>query len=360
MILGVVLCASAASAQRRRSAAPQRPQTPIRATRSDTTIKGTTLEVYQVYQPELKPIVKPETSPTLPPVAKEPTPQQYEVPQQTLNYSYSALPLRPLALGKDTAPRPAQNYALLGGGNLSTMLVEAGLGALHGRNWNASVWGHYISQEGNLENQLYRSFSLRSIGAYRTESHIVEAGLDGYRNVFGRYGYNHDALRYGLDDVRMPYSAVNLTLGLQNTQRGPWGINYHPRLTFGAFDARQGHETTLNIFAPATKQLDSSLSIGLAINGQFAGTTIGNRSGTNNIFQFMPALDYRSGGFSGHLGVSPTFSEGEQLLALPDIRLNYVLPDNKLKLIRHLARPTYSKHLTAAYPNKSVCDAGHL
>src|ERR1043165_9650279 len=82
-----------ASAQRRKPAPkpqPQVQQTQIK--RSDTTIKSTTLEVYQVFQPELKQMVKPELSPTLPPADKEPTPQQYEVPQQTLYYSYRSLP----------------------------------------------------------------------------------------------------------------------------------------------------------------------------------------------------------------------------------------------------------------------------
>lgn len=300
--------------------------------RSDTTIKGTTLEVYQVYQPELKPMVKPEFSPTLPPADKEPTPQQYEVPQQTLYYSYRSLPLRPLALGKDTGKLPPQRYVLLGGGNLSTMLAEAGLGNLSGDNWNASVQGRYIAQEGKLENQLYRSLSLKGSGTYNTGSHLLDAGLNVYRNVFGRYGYNHDAYSYKLDDVRMPYTGAYISFGARNTQPGPWDIAYHPQLSVGMYDARQGHETTIDVRLPATKQLDSSLSLMFAINGQFAWTTIGSDKGTNNILQFAPAVEYRSGDFSAHLGLYPTIGEGSPMQILPDIHASYRLLETKLTL----------------------------
>lgn len=338
LILGFTLCATATGAQRRTPPAPQ-PQSPVRATRTDTTIKGTTLDVYQVYQPELKPIVKPELSPTLPPVVKEPTPQQYDVPQQTLNYSYRSMPLRPLALGKDTGALPAQNYALLGGGNLSTILTELGLGSLHGANWNAAVQGRYLRQDGALEAQVYRSFFLRGTGSYKTETHLLDAGLNVSRNVFGRYGYDHDVLNYKLDDVRMVYSAADIMLGLQNRQPGIWGIEYHPTIGIGAFDATQGHETTLNISLPVRKQIDSSLSLQIALNAALAWTTIGNVSGSNNIVQFAPALHFRRGGFSAHVGIYPTlgrvspidsFRENPPVQLLPDIHAAYHLLDNKL------------------------------
>jgi hypothetical protein len=327
----LILCLSFraidADAQRHRSAQPQ-PQ----LKRSDTTIKGTTLEVYQVYQPELKPVVKPEFSPTLPPADKEPAPQQYEVPQQTLYYSYRSLPLRPLALGKDTGKLPPQNYALLGGGNLSTMLAEVGLGNLSGGNWNAALLGRYVSQEGKIENQLYRSFSVFGSGTYQTELHLLEGGLDVRRNVFGRYGYNHDAASYKLDDVRMPYNAANISFGVRNTQPGPWGIDYHPKIDIGIFDARQGHETTINLWLPAIKHLDASLSLLFAINGQFAWTTIGNDKGTNHILQFVPAIGFHSGDFSGHIGLYPTVGVGAPVQVLPDIQASYSLLAKKLSL----------------------------
>lgn len=325
----LALYALDASAQRRKPAPkpqPQAQQTQIK--RTDTTIKSTTLEVYQVFQPELKPIVKPDISPTLPPADKDPTPQQYEVPQQTLYYSYRSLPLRPLALGKDTGQLSPQNYALLGGGNLSTMIAEAGLGNLHGDDWKASIQGRYISQEGKVDNQVYRSVHVLAAGTYNTGDHLLDAGLKVYRNVYGRYGYDHDAFNYGSDEVRMPYFFAGVTLGARNTQPGPWGIDYHPQLSIGAFDAKQGHETTVDFSLPATKRFDSSLSFQLAINGQFdwmsAIASTGSNN-TNNVLQFAPALDFSNGLLHGHLGLSPTIGEGTGVLLLPDVTLAYKL-----------------------------------
>ncbi len=330
----MLLCAAGAypAFAQRRTPSAQPPQAPVRSTRNDTTIKGTTLEVYQVYQPELKPMVKPELSPTLPLVAKEPAPQQYEVPQQTLKYAYRSLPLRPLALGRDSVALPPQSYALLAGGNLSTMLAEAGLGGLHGRNWHAATQARYITQDGQLEHQLFRSFGLKGAGEYQTSSRILNAGLSVERSVFGRYGYDHDALHYTRDEVRMAYSAATLTVGAQNLRPGPWGITYHPQVSIGAFDARQGHEITAGVYLPATKYLDSSLSLQLAVNGQFAWTAVGNVQGTNHIFQIAPALNYLRNGFSAHLGISPTIGEGDALQFLPDIHVAYGGPNSNLSL----------------------------
>ncbi len=136
LLLMLALLSVPAQAQRRKARMKPRAAAPVaqtpQAPRNDTTIKSTTLEVYQVYQPEMKPLQKPGYSPSLPPTEKEPQPQHYEVPQQTLLYSYRALPLRPLALGKDSGALPPQRYVLLGGGNLATALAEAGFGGRGG------------------------------------------------------------------------------------------------------------------------------------------------------------------------------------------------------------------------------------
>ncbi len=301
--------------------------------RSDTTIKGTTLEVYQVYEPEMKPIQKPNYTAAPPPANREPVPQQYEVPQQTLLYSYPALPLRPLALGKDTGSLPPQNYVLLGGGNLSTILAEAGLGNLHGDNWKANVSARYLSQQGAQENQLFRDFFLSGDGTVQVGTNVVEAGLDVGRKVYGRYGYDHDVLRYDRDSVRMKYDHAGLSLGMYNTEPGPWGIAYHPTFQFMAWDGAQGHETDLNLYAPATKFLDSSFSLGLALNLRLAWNSLASLpdpAQSSHVFQLTPFADFHREGFSIHAAVSPTWSQGAELLWLPDIRLRYQFWNDRL------------------------------
>lgn len=331
-LLLLALLSVPAQAQRRKP----KPQHPApRAARADTTIKGTTLEVYQVYQPEMKPLQKPAYTPALPPADKEPAPQQYEVPQQTLLYSYRALPLRPLALGKDTGSLPPQHYLLLGGGNLSTILAEAGLGNLRGEDWKADVFARYLSQEGSLEHQIYRNFSLKGNAELDMGTHLLDADLDVGRRVFGRYGYDHDAVAYERDAVRMKYDAASLRLGLRNTLPGPWEIAYHPQLGITAWDGPQGHETDLNLYAPATRKLDSSFSIGLALNAQLAWQTLGASADvkqSSHVFQLTPSAGFQQGGFMAHAALSPTWSKDAGLLWLPDLRLGYRFWNERLSI----------------------------
>jgi hypothetical protein len=329
-IIGISLLALLtvpAQAQRRKARQQARPQRPApKAQRADTVIKGTTLEVYQVYQPEMKPVQKPAYTPAVPPADKEPVAQRYEVPQQTLLYSYRALPLRPLALGKDSGTLPPQSYALLGGGNLSTILAEAGLGNLRGDGWKADVFGRYLRQEGALDNQVYRNFSLKGNAELNTGTQLLDADAEVSRKVFGRYGYDHDLLRYDPDAVRMKYDEAGIRLGLRNTEPGPASISYHPVLGLRAWDGPQGHETDVDVLLPATKQLDSNLSLGLALNAQLAFQNWNaptQHSLHSNLLQLTPSLDFRRDGFSAHAGISPTLSEGDGLLWLPDVSLHY-------------------------------------
>lgn len=339
LLLMLALLSVPAQAQRRKTRMKPKAAAPVaqtpQAPRNDTTIKSTTLEVYQVYQPEMKPLQKPGYSASLPPTEKEPQPQHYEVPQQTLLYSYRALPLRPLALGKDTGKLPPQRYILLGGGNLSTALAEMGFGGLHVKHWTGNVLGRYLSQEGSTENQIFRSFLLKGDAAWNKDNHLLEAGLDLSRNVFGRYGYDHSVQRYSLDDVRMKYDAARLHLGFRNTEPGLWKLNYAPTLNLLVWDGRQGHETDLNFYTPVSYQFDTSFSLGLAVNAQLSWNCLAaslDKNQSSNLFQLLPFADYHEGNFEAHFAIAPTWSEGADLLWLPDAHLAYQLLNHRIKL----------------------------
>src|SRR5688500_3498821 len=85
----------------------------------DSVIKGATIEITQSYKPEVSHAPRPEPAPTMPPIDTSAPLLQYNVPQQTLFFSYGSLPLRPLALNILTADEQFANYVKLGGGNLS-------------------------------------------------------------------------------------------------------------------------------------------------------------------------------------------------------------------------------------------------
>ena len=84
-----------------------------RVSPSDTVLKGSTIEVIQSYKPEVKRAPKPEWVPQLPPADTTHPTLNLEVPQQTLYYTYSSQPLRPLALGKDVLQLTVNSFKLI-------------------------------------------------------------------------------------------------------------------------------------------------------------------------------------------------------------------------------------------------------
>ena len=325
LIIVLLFASASAEAQRRRSPEPKQP---VRMKRTDTSIRSATLEVYQQYEPELKPLTKVELAPTLPPPPAQRSAQQYDVPQQTLYYSYRALPLRPLALGTaDTAAAAPLNYVALAGGNLSTILGEIGIGSLRGRDWQTAIQARYITQEGNPEDQVFRSFRLRGDGTLRKYGHLLEGGLEVQRNVFGAYGYDHEVNKYDFSQVRRIYSGAAITLGAQNETPTWMGITYHPVLTYSYYTGTVlNNEQTLSLSLPVRKQIDSNFAAEIGINAWITSSKVYSDPWHNNIYQLTPRVSYSRDRISGHLGLYPTKASVYYLL--PDIEGRYRIGDN--------------------------------
>ena len=303
---------------------PAKPAAPV-SRGDDTTIKSTTLDVYQVYKPEIRQAPKPEFIPSLPPADTTPAPQQYDVPQQTLNYTYRSLPLRPLALGKDTTPLPYQNYIRLGGGNLSTIFGEAGIGGLHGRNWESAIFLHHISQEGDLAGQKFQQTGGDATATLHAGGHAWTAALDIDYLKSALYGYNHDTITRKPDDAfDIKYHLYSFTASVQNERPGIGGLDYHPVLTaFSYIDLLSFREEAIDLLVPVSKKwgkVTAGLGIHYIYNNQ-------EDDESNHIFQIMPSVSYADGGFSGHLGLSPTFGTANTYL-LPDITASFRLLHN--------------------------------
>lgn len=304
---------------------PQQPVT-VKRTGNDTTIRSTTLEVYQVYKPEIKPAPKQELTPTLPPAEVQRLPQQYEVPQQGLYYTYRSLPLKPLALGKDTTTPPAANYIKAGGGNLSSIYADVGIGELHGKDWDAAIHAHHISQSGDLEGQKCWHTGLNAAGTLHANDHLWTGGIDIDYRKYGLYGYSHDQYHYDEADLRRTYFGAGLKFGLQNERPGPWGLDYRPVVkaslyTSNAIDGEQ----TIDLDLPVSKKIDTGLILEMGIHGIFTHLKSGAFSEGNNIVQLTPGLTYQADRFTGHFGLSPTFGKYGTAYLLPDLTAAYMV-----------------------------------
>ena len=333
LLLAGLLFSMPATAQRRTHKEPKKPAQkeapkpqPITMKRSgdDTTIRSTTLEVYQVYKPEIKPTPKQEFTPTLPPADAQRVPQQYEVPQQALYYTYRSLPLKPLALGKDTTTPPSQNYIKAGGGNLSTIYVDAGIGSLRGRDWESAIHAQHISQRGNIEGQKFWYTGLDATGTLHRNGHAWSGGLDAdYRRV-GLYGYDHDLYPTTGNPFQKVFAGAGLQFGVQNEGAGVLGLDYHPVIKVSALSGSDiNGEETIDLKVPVSKRIDTSLTAEFGVQGIFTHLNAANYSMGNNIFQLTPAVSFQREQFKGHFGLSPTFGRGGVAYLLPDITAAY-------------------------------------
>ncbi len=346
LIAAGLLIAPHAEAQRRKPArnnhaiknkpaqkTPQKsvPATTIkRSSSNDTTIKSTTLEVYQVYKPEVKIDPKPSFTPTLPPPETAIVSQQYNVPQQALYYTYRSVPLRPLALGKDTVVLPAQNYIKAGGGNLSTIYADVGIGSLHGDNWETAIHAHHISQKGDIQGQQFWHTGLDATGTLHKGGHAWNAEVNADYRRFGLYGYDHDAFHFTDEDLRRTYTGINLRVGTQNEQHGLLGLDYVPFIRLNNFSSNDSsaHARTIEAAIPVSKKIDSNLTAELGLRGVFTHFADDRISSDNNIVQVLPALAYKQDAFTARLGLYPTFGHNNTTYLLPDIFVAYKTASN--------------------------------
>ncbi|PZF71742.1 TonB-dependent receptor [Taibaiella soli] len=307
-----------------------------KAGNKDTTIKSTTIEVIQSYKPVVKQAPKPEFAPALPPADTSRPAYTYTVPAQTLFFTYHSLPLKPLALGKDTTHDPFANYIKFGLGNLKTIYLDAGIGSLKGENFATAIHVHHLSQSGNIDNQNSAQTGLEAEGTLYKQKNNWHAGFEGYRNQYSWYGYNHDLVEYTKSDVQQIYYKFGAEVDMYNNQPLAWGLNYHPEVSAGVFTANNvadGHklspERSINLNVPFSKDFDTSFRIQLGLVGKFAQLSVDDHSVSNNYFQVTPAAFYHKNNFSANLGLYPTFAKNITYL-LPDIGLHYTLPSSQI------------------------------
>lgn len=297
----------------------------IYAQKKDTVLKDQTIEVIQSYKPAVKQAPKPVFSPDMPPTDTTHPVFQYDVPQQVLSYSYTAMPIRPLALGKDSSELPFPNYVKFGGGNLSTIYLDAGIGQFKGENYNTAIHLHHLQQQGNIKYQQTTFSGLEANGSLLTKTMRYNGAVDMLRNQYALYGGYTDTGKAAPKNV---YTGVSLVVDAMNETGNPADINYHPVIKMGLYGREGMTESMFNFSVPVSKKLDDDFTVSVSINLWLANLSVTNGSSfSNNILQFVPKIAYEHEGFKGHLGIKPTVGRGGGSYILPDLYLNYKIPD---------------------------------
>lgn len=298
--------------------------------KKDTVLKSQTIEVIQSYKPQVKQASKPVFTPDLPPKDNATPIFQYDVPQQALYYSYAPPALRPLALSKDSSSLPYPNYVKLGGGNLSTVYLDAGVGGLKGENYNTAIHLHHLQQQGLVKYQKTALSGIEATGNLSTKKLQYNGAINILRNQYALYG---DFVDTGSAAPKNTYTGFSIALDAANKMENNIGIDYHPAIKLGVYGRKDVSEKHVDLELPVSKKLNDNFTISAAINMKIASVHFGFNNSTvnNNILQFAPKVAYQKDGLQAHLAAIPTLGKDGNNYILPDVYLGYKLPATSFK-----------------------------
>lgn len=301
---------------------------------TDTIIPNQTIEIIQDYKPEVAPPSKQEWTPQFNIVDTSRPVFSYQVPQQSLAYTYHSIPIHPLALGKEVEKLPFQNYVKLGLGNLHSLLIDGGLAWEKSEAYEAQVHVYHLSQKsGKLDNQQSSNTSVDADGKYYLTNYVLNAGVHFFTNGYNYYGYNHDSYQYDKDDVHQSFLGLGVNVGLANTNENKWHLYYHPEASFSAFsDKHSASERSFLLNVPFRWQAGKSVSVLLGLKGDFTQFKNDEGSAGNNIFQINPAIRFNLEAVDLHIGVSPAFGKDKNYV-LPDIYFKYHRSQSKFAIL---------------------------
>lgn len=301
------------------------------ASARDTVIPASTIEIIQEYRPEVKAAEKALFKPVFPPADNERPVYQYEVPQQSLYYSYKSLPLRPLALGRDTMKLPFSNYVKLGYGNLSTLLADGGF-AVKKDNYEIALHLFHLSQKGAIRYQESQKTNVNADVLVDGRKYEWNASLDITADRYYQYGYDHDLNPSFVPD-RQSLNGGRLIIGARNKTDNDWGVRYSPSLEFAYFSGQHiSGETTMGFKLPVTKDLDTAIQLSFTAEGKLTQLSFDTSKISNNIFVLSPGFNYHRNRWTARVFLSPAFGRGGNTYLLPDIMAGFRLPSWNMAL----------------------------
>lgn len=298
------------------------------------TLKQETINIISVYQPKLREAAKLNLNASLPAADTARPRLSYQVPALNLYFMYQPVPLKPLALGKDSLKALQNNYVKFGYGNLNTPLVEAGFGSGRNDKWNFGLFGRYTGSKGDIKNQDYTAATVLASGTYYSPLFEINGSLKYSLNQVHYYGYDHSLYDFKKGDVKQAFNEVVAQLGLKNRPQDDWGWQFQPDAKFIVFgDSYKRLENTFVLKAPIRKQLFEDLY--LKAEGILDLSTFkedDNKAINNNVMAIHPALELIKPGFMLHAGLNPTWTKKSKFYLLPDIVNESHLIRNKLIL----------------------------
>jgi hypothetical protein len=289
---------------------------------ADTVIKGATIEIVHKYKAEVRQAAKPEYIPTLPPQDTALPHFNYIVPQQSLLYTYNSPPLNPLALGIDSSTTEKPNYVKLGGGNLSTIYLDAGLDNLKYGALDANIHLHHFSQDASLKYQQWAASGIEANGLIDTKHNQWHTQLDLERNHYNYYGFDHSIYNPPSDSVNQTYWAFHAGATLKNYNETIGQIKYGSIIDFYyQKDSHGASENTISYSLPAIRTIDSNMQLLGRLDILITDFSNPANNASNNIFKLSAGLNYNWNVWRLHAVLSPSLVK-DGAYFLPDLNLN--------------------------------------
>ena len=297
----------------------------------DTILKGSTIEVIQSYKPQVRKAPKPEWMPQLPPSDTSRPNLNYEVPQQTLYYSYTSEPLRPLALGKDSVISPYKNYIKAGAGNLATLFLDAGIGSFAGDDFESALHIHHLSQKGSMNAEQTALSGLEADGVLHQKEYDWHVGIAGERSQYGFYGF--DRYAYHSDSLKQIFSSERVDADMQNKPDKDDDLFYHPSISASLYGSKfKTNETNFGFTAPLTYTIDNTLQFHASLITSFTHLKMDTAGVNNNFAELLPGITIHNGMLNGHGYLGLAVGKGGTVYVLPDIVAYYQIPNTTLNL----------------------------
>jgi hypothetical protein len=283
-------------------------------------LKQETIDIISNYRPKLRDAAKLNLTASLPGFDTTRPKLQYQVPALNLYFMYQPVPLKPLALGKDSLDKLQNNFIKAGFGNLSTPLIQAGFGSGRNDKYNFGIYGSYTGSKGDIKNQDYSALNVLASGTYFSPLLEVNGAIGFDRNEIHYYGYDHTLYTFNKGDVKQAFSQFTAQAGVKNRPLNDWAFKFEPSARFIYFsDSYKRKEPTVIIKVPVSKQLFEDIYI--RAEGLFDLSSYKQDDQpqfNNNVVAIHPALEIIKPRFVLHAGVNPTWTN-KKFYLLPDI-----------------------------------------
>jgi hypothetical protein len=249
----------------------------------------------------------------------------YKIPSQNLFFSYQPVPIKPVALGIDSAESwQNEHFVKLGFGNFSSPFAELGFSFGDGRNSSIAIHASHISSKGNLDFQQFSKTGFDVLSIFNTQTQH-EWTAKAFYNTNTQYFYGIQPANPVLtkNDLLQRFHLVGLELGVQNKQTGNYGLIYHPQIFVNYFvDNRKASEVNLIAKLPFTKSFSSLYAFKMGITADIASyqaPLLPNKVKiNNNLFYIDPTIQFKTPNFKLNLGIQPSW-DNNLFSLLPNI-----------------------------------------